>query len=156
MLLYLVRHATAQDRALGIADPSRHLVEKGVKQTLKLADFCNRQALKPQRLFTSPLVRAEQTAALLHQHANWPEPEKQAWLIIDTLPQVQRNALTDLVRHGVESVCCVGHEPDISSLLALLLNTETEHFYIKKASITALELTESQAILLWSLPVALL
>jgi phosphohistidine phosphatase len=156
MLLYLVRHATAQDRALGIADPSRHLVEKGVKQTLKLAEFCKKQQLKPQLLFTSPLVRAEQTAALLHQHAHWPEPQKQAWLIIDTLPHVQLQALTELVRQGVESVCCVGHEPDISDLLALLLQTNAEHFYIKKASITALDLTESQAILLWSLPVALL
>ncbi len=156
MRLYLVRHATAQDRALGISDPSRHLVEKGVKQTLKLAEFCKKQQLNPQLLFTSPLVRSEQTAVLLHQHANWPEPQKQAWLIIDTLPQVQLKALTDLVRQGVESVCCVGHEPDISALLSLLLETEAEHFCIKKASVTALELTEDQVILLWSLPVALL
>lgn len=156
MLLYLVRHATAQDRALGIPDPSRDLVEKGVKQCQKLAEFCKKQQVKPQLLLTSPLNRAEQTAVLLHQHADWPEPHKQAWLIIDTLAEVQHKALTDLMAKGVESVCCVGHEPDISALLALLLNTKSEHFFIKKASITALELTPTQAVLLWSLPVALL
>lgn len=156
MLLYLVRHATAQDRALGVPDPSRHLVEKGVKQTHKLAEFCKKQQLKPQMLLTSPLVRAEQTAVLLHQRADWPEPQKQPWLIIDTLSEVQHKALTDLMKQGVESVCCVGHEPDISSLLALLLNTDPAHFFIKKASITALELTPDQAVLLWFLPVALL
>lgn len=154
MLLYLVRHATAQDRALGLPDPTRHLVEKGIKQSQKLAEFCTKQHIKPQLLLTSPLVRAEQTAMLLHQHADWPEPQKQAWLIIETLAEVQHKALTDLMAQGVESVCCVGHEPDISALLALLLNTDAEHFFIKKASITALELTPLQAVLLWSLPVA--
>lgn len=156
MLLYLVRHATAQDRALGIADPVRHLINKGIKQAQKLADFCKKQQLTPELLLTSPLVRAEQTATLLHQHAQWPEPIQQAWLIIDTLPEVQLKALTDLMQQGISSVCCVGHEPDISALLALLLDTEAEHFFIKKASITALELTPDQAVLLWSLPVALL
>lgn len=156
MLLYLVRHATAQDRALGLPDPSRDLVDKGIKQSQKLAAFCKKQQLKPQLLLTSPLNRAEQTAQLLHQHADWPEPQKQAWLIIDTQPEVQHNALTELLRKGVESVCCVGHEPDISALLALLLQTNAEHFFIKKASITALELKPDQAVLLWSLPVALL
>ncbi|HJS13862.1 MAG TPA: phosphohistidine phosphatase SixA [Rheinheimera sp.] len=156
MLLYLVRHATAQDIALGIPDPSRYLVDKGIKQSQKLAEFCKKQQLKPQMLLTSPLVRAEQTALLLHQHADWPEPQKQAWLIIETLAEVQLKALTDLMAQGVESVCCVGHEPDISALLALLLNTDAGHFFIKKASLTAVELTPDQAVLLWSLPVALL
>jgi phosphohistidine phosphatase len=156
MLLYLIRHATAQDRNLGLPDPSRHLVDKGIKQSQKLAEFCKTQQIKPQLLLTSPLVRAEQTAMLLHQHAHWPEPQKQAWLIIDTLPEVQHKALMQLQQQGVESVCCVGHEPDISALLAMLLNTGAEHFFIKKASITALELRPDQAVLLWSLPVALL
>lgn len=156
MLLYLIRHATAQDRCLGLPDPSRYLVDKGIKQCQKLAEFFKKQRLKPQLLLTSPLVRAEQTAMLLQQHADWPEPQKQAWLIIDTLPQVQYKALTQLMQQGLESVCCVGHEPDISALLALLLGSEAEHFLIKKASVTALELRPDQAILLWSLPVALL
>lgn len=156
MLLYFVRHATAQDRALGLPDPSRDLVDKGIKQSQKLADFCKKQQFNPQLLLTSPFNRAEQTALLLHQHADWPEPQKQAWLIIDTQPEVQHKALTELIKQGVESVCCVGHEPDISALLAVLLNTEACHFYIKKASITALELTPDHAVLLWSLPVALL
>lgn len=156
MLLYLVRHATAQDRALGLPDPSRDLVDKGIKQCQKLADFCKKQQINPQLLLTSPFHRAEQTALLLHQHADWPEPQQQAWLIIDTQPEVQRKALTELTKQGVESVCCVGHEPDISVLLALLLKSDAGHFYIKKASITALELSPDQAVLLWSLPVALL
>lgn len=156
MLLYLIRHATAQDRALGLPDPSRHLVDKGIKQTQKLADFCKKQQIRPQLLLTSPLVRAEQTAMLLHQNADWPEPQKQTWLIIDTLPEVQLKALVSLMQQGIASVCCVGHEPDISSLLGLILDTDAGHFFIKKASITALELTPDQAVLLWSLPVALL
>lgn len=156
MLLYLVRHATAQDRALGLPDPGRHLIDKGVKQSEKLADFCKKQQITPQLLLTSPLVRAEQTAALLHQHADWPAPQPQAWLTIETLAEVQLKALLELRRQGVKSVCCVGHEPDISALLAELLQTEAEHFHIKKASITALDLSLDQAVLLWSLPVALL
>lgn len=156
MLLYLVRHATAQDWTLGLPDPSRHLTEKGQRQAVKLAEFCKTQQIVPERLLTSPLLRAEQTALLLSQHAGWPEPQKQAWLIIETLAQVQHKALMELLQQGAESVCCVGHEPDISALLALLLDTQAEHFHIKKASITAVELTRDQAVLLWSLPVAFL
>ncbi len=156
MLLYLIRHARAQEPHPGIADPSRHLVEKGIHQTEKLAAFCKKQQLKPELLYTSPLLRAQQTATLLHQHAHWPEPQRQPWLIIDTLPQVQYEALSALMRQGVSSVCCVGHEPDISALLALLLQSDAAHFQIKKASITALEFKLDQSVLLWSLPVALL
>lgn len=156
MLLYLVRHATAQDRRLGLPDPSRHLVDKGIKQSLKLAEFCQQKLQAPELVLTSPLVRAEQTAMLLHQHAHWPAPQKQAWLIIDTLPEVQQKALTDLMQQGVGTLCCVGHEPDISALLALFLRSEAGHFYIKKASITAIDIQPQHAVLLWSLPVALL
>ena len=156
MLLYLVRHATAQDRALGVPDFSRHLIEKGLKQTEKLAAFCLKQQLKPQLLLTSPVLRAEQTANLLQQLALWPAVQNQAWLTLETDAQQQMAAVMALVKQGIESVCCVGHEPDISALLALLLGTEASHFHIKKASITALDLGTDQATLLWSLPVALL
>jgi len=67
-LIYLLRHATAQDRLLPIPDTQRALVPKGRRQVNQVVAFCQQHQLVPQQLLSSPVLRARQTADGLAKH----------------------------------------------------------------------------------------
>ncbi|WP_337840771.1 phosphohistidine phosphatase SixA [Rheinheimera sp.] len=157
MKLLLIRHATADDRSLGLADHTRQLTDKGRQQSRRLAAFLAGSGLHADVLLCSTLCRAQQTAQILHQHLSWPQPEAVDWLDIDSEAEAQQQAIARYTEQkGLELLVCVGHEPDISALLASYLGSEASCFQIKKASASLLDLTGRQACLLWSLPVALM
>ena len=160
MQITLLRHATAVDRSLSIADPERALSEKGEKQLKRLAVFCQNNALIPSNLFASPLLRAQQTAHGLQQRLpGCPMPQTVDWLSIHTTPPQFFYALNQLAAQELDDIWLVGHEPDFSELVAALLHTGSEQIVIKKASLTRLDVELSarpSAKLLWSVPCALM
>lgn len=166
--LCFLRHATAQDRALGLPDAGRTLTDKGKRQTRTVARFCEKQGLLPRRLLCSPLVRAVETAALLHHHLpGCPAPQVVDWLVPGTPAGQALDELHLLVEHApdpdAESLWLVGHEPDLSDLISRLLGSQAPVLRLKKASLTRLEITRDlmpagapPAQLVWSLPCALM
>ena len=160
MLITFLRHATAEDRNLATADAERALTEKGEKQMKRLAAFCQEKQLLPASLYTSPILRARQTAQILHSRLPaCPAPLIADWLGFDTSPQLIVGKLAELSAHGADNVWLVGHEPDFSETIAQLLHTSAEHFIIKKASLSHLDAdfgSQPKAALLWSIPCALM
>lgn len=164
--LLFLRHATAEDPALVSRDAVRALTDKGRRQARTVAEFCQRHALHPGRLLSSPLVRAVETATLLSQHLpDCPLPQVVDWLTLGTPTDVALAALHDLAEAGTAPdatgpLCLVGHEPDFSALISHLLGTTAPIVQIRKASLTALELpgntSGGTARLLWSVPCALM
>ena len=63
--VFLVRHAEAVDETLELRDPHRHLTEQGRTQAKSLGDRLRWHDCEPTHIWTSPLVRAVQTAELL-------------------------------------------------------------------------------------------
>src|SRR5439155_23768933 len=63
--VFLVRHAQAVDETLELRDPHRHLTELGRTQAKSLGDRLRWHDCEPTHVWTSPLVRAVQTAELL-------------------------------------------------------------------------------------------
>ncbi|WP_445371540.1 SixA phosphatase family protein [Methylomonas sp. HW2-6] len=160
MLITFLRHATAEDSALSKADSDRALTEKGAKQVKRLAIFCERNRLLPSKLYCSPVLRAQQTATLLHAHLpNCPAALSADWLNIGTEPQPLLAQLKQLADLGEDDVWLVGHEPGLSEAIAALLNMSATALCIKKASLTRLnaDFSNPQSItLLWSLPCGLM
>ncbi len=160
MLITFLRHATAEEHTLAKADADRALTDKGAKQVKRLADFCARNQLLPTKLFCSPVLRAQQTANLLHDHlADCPAAHSADWLSIGAAPDQIKDQLKLLANQGADDVWLVGHEPDFSQCIAELLNTPANVLCIKKASLTRLELdfaAPHSATLLWSLTCALM
>ena len=76
MLLYLVRHAIAPpaDPTIWPDDRLRPLTKKGKTRFRRAAAGLGTFARLPERVLSSPLVRAWQTAQLLEQAAGWPGP----------------------------------------------------------------------------------
>lgn len=157
-LLYLLRHATAQDRALPIADAVRTLVPKGRRQMRAVVTFCRRQELVPRWVVSSPIVRARQTADALVAHLPGSGPVQLAeWLRNDTPTETALGGLRELLASQPGDPWLVGHEPDLSALLAALIGAPADAVLLKKASLSCLQLHgEARAQLLWSLPPALM
>ncbi|WNB76691.1 SixA phosphatase family protein [Methylomonas koyamae] len=160
MLITFLRHATAQEHTQAKADADRALTDKGIKQVKRLAAFCERNQLIPGNLFCSPVLRAQQTADLLHAYLpGCPAAQSTDWLAIGAAPHQIGEQLNLLANRGGEDIWLVGHEPDFSECIAQLLNTSADVLCIKKASLTRLEVdfeSPHSATLLWSLPCALM
>jgi phosphohistidine phosphatase len=118
----LIRHAAAIDETLELRDPMRMLTAEGRTQARELGQRLRRQAT-PTHVWTSPLVRAVQTAELVVAALG-------ADLPVDVLPSLAPGEST---RHAIAAiralpatarVLVVGHEPSLSAIGAVLLGRE--------------------------------
>src|ERR1700684_1429489 len=75
MILYLVRHGIAVDRTdpKSPSEPERPLTAEGVKKTRSAALGLLSLAKNPDVLFTSPYVRAAQTAEIFAEALGFPQ-----------------------------------------------------------------------------------
>jgi len=119
MQLYVVEHGIAVEGGEVIPDEWRPLTDKGRRRFQKTARAFGKLGRKLDLILTSPLVRAVQTAEIL---AGETEPGEVAVLAeLDPKFDVEavRNAIAS--RAGkAEAVAIVGHEPQLSSVLAAL------------------------------------
>jgi len=115
--LLLVRHAVARerDRARWPDDERRPLSPGGARRMRRAAKGLARLVAPPELLFTSTLVRARQTAAILRESASWPAPRTLAGLAPGRDP---RELLARLAALEAARVAIVGHEPGLGRLLA--------------------------------------
>jgi phosphohistidine phosphatase len=120
MELLIVRHAIAceRDRLRWRDDGARPLSPVGIRLSRKAAAGLKQFSKVPDRLLTSPLVRARQTARILTDVAGWPRAEEAAELLPGGAPLA---VLTLLGRDRSKRVAIVGHEPGLSALLAACL-----------------------------------
>ncbi|MDX1676552.1 SixA phosphatase family protein [Arsukibacterium sp.] len=152
--LYFLRHATAEVIRPNQLDIDRCLIEKGRLQARRVAHFMQRHVIAPELVLTSPYPRAIQTAAIVCKEADLAPAQEQDWLALATDSQ---NALSQLQQQlpALPQYCMlVGHEPDISALLSLLLGSHQPALKIRKASLTCLaycEINDSFQ-LEWSVP----
>jgi phosphohistidine phosphatase len=119
--IYLVRHAIAAERGAAYPDDAlRPLTPAGTERFRKVAKGLAWLDVRVDRILTSPLVRARQTADILSQEL----PGKPQ--IVETEALVPGATFDELRTHMAEfsrclSVALVGHEPDIGQLAARLL-----------------------------------
>jgi phosphohistidine phosphatase len=118
--LYLVRHAIAEvrDPDRWPDDSARPLSQEGIELFRKAARGLVRAGAEVEVAFTSPYVRAWQTAEILTEEADWPRAREDQALE----PASPPDAAIELARsHRESSVALIGHEPDLSELASLLL-----------------------------------
>jgi len=120
MELLIVRHAIAfeRDRQRWRDDAARPLSPVGIRQSRKAAAGMKEFSKAPDRLLTSPLVRARQTAQILTDVAGWPQAEE----VHELSPgQSALAVLTLLGKNRSKRVAVVGHQPDLAALLTACL-----------------------------------
>jgi phosphohistidine phosphatase len=124
MEIYIVRHAIAAERGPEWPDDSkRPLVERGTTRFKEAVDGLVWLDVVIEEIFTSPLVRARQTAELLSAGL----PAKPSVQVLDALAPGHSPAevLRELARASAKRrVALVGHEPDLGGLVAHMLGAK--------------------------------
>jgi len=142
MRLLVIRHGKAEERDSDRwpDDGQRPLIEKGHVESRQLGKFLDVQGLIPTRCWSSPLVRAWQTAEGIALGANgWPTIEAEDQLGFDFTP----DGLLDTIRRSAaESLALIGHEPDLSQFINWLIGARSYGgVEMKKGTLALLELS---------------
>lgn len=119
MELMLVRHADAEPGDGYADDALRPLTRKGSKMQEQVAMALRKLRRRPSRVFTSPRLRAVQTAEITAHILGVPEPEEMTVLeggygVDELVAKLSGCGEDDLVM-------CVGHEPDMGQWAGHLL-----------------------------------
>ncbi len=141
MRIYLVRHGIATDHVGGAIknDCARPLTDTGRLETEAVVNGLKRLGVSADVVFTSPLVRARQTAEIIGQILGAP------LRTVDALAPAGRStdifaALKEFA--GSNDVFMVGHEPDVGRLVSSLLWAGPELVIpFKKSSVCRVDIT---------------
>ncbi len=144
MKLYFLRHAAALD---GVDDARRPLSPTGRRQARKLARFLRRSGIAFDLAFTSPLVRAKQTIAIVLDITNEAQPIT-AQEVSVLLNEADPDTFTDwLVRLPPDAghVLLVGHEPSLSARVRRMLGLErTKALELSKGAVACVKTTDKR------------
>lgn len=116
----LIRHAEAVDETLALRDPHRHLTARGREQARTLGLRLAALAIAPTAIWTSPLVRALQTAELV---ALGMGTAALVEVVPALAPDGSQHEVAGAVRALAANTCVmlVGHEPSMSAIGGLLV-----------------------------------
>jgi phosphohistidine phosphatase len=141
MMLYILRHATAEETGRGGDDAARRLTPRSREKMHIAAGGFRALQLKFDAILTSPLPRASETAAIVAAvYDNTPAPQVLPELGAGVAPSEVVSALRPFTK--LDSVMIVGHEPQLSALASLLLTGSPAgvHLLLRKGGCIGLEL----------------
>jgi phosphohistidine phosphatase len=141
--LYLVRHAEAIGRAATIPDGSRHLTTAGRSSFRKIARRARKAGAAPDVIFTSPLLRAVQTAEILAERLKHKGEVVVARELSPGFDLRDLRAVLAGAGNPAEAAF-VGHEPDLGGIAAALMSVRGG-FPLRKGAVVALEADEGVA-----------
>ncbi len=119
--LYVVRHAVAVEAsAFAGADADRPLTEEGCEKFKAIASVLSRFADPPRHIWTSPLLRARQTAEILAKALEGVRVKETDLLACGAKP---KKVLDLAAVAGDESAVVVGHAPDLGELIAYAIGS---------------------------------
>ena len=121
MEILVIRHGDAVEQAPGLGDPGRWLTGEGRKRTRQVANWLTEHdERRPVEVWTSPIVRAVQTAEIVADAAGLTD-EVSVHAALSTAGNAT-DTLHLLARYqGHGPLALVGHEPTLSSLAVSLL-----------------------------------
>lgn len=131
--LIFLRHGLADWPNWKGPDDDRPLTDAGKKETNEVAAFLAGLGVRPQKIITSPLPRASQTAEIAAQHLNAPLSISECLAKGFSAPKLSK--LLD--EEKVNDVMLVGHEPDFSSVIEKLTGGDVK---LKKSGVARLRL----------------
>ena len=153
MRLYLVRHGLAVDRLdpKCPTDAKRTLTPEGVKKTRKAMRGLKAMGVKPEAMFTSPYLRAVETAEIAADELGFPLDK------IHSTESLKPGAtpselFKELAKLRADEVMCFGHAPHLDLAIGYALGGRSAVTELKKAGVACLELqkvTAGGGVLVW-------
>lgn len=113
-ILYIVRHAKAEDRATFMADHDRQLVSEGIMAAARMGRYLRDKDVRPDRIISSTAPRAKDTAKVIAEQIGFDQTRIELDdKLFDGGPKAYLSAINALPE-SVQSVMIVGHNPDVS------------------------------------------
>jgi len=135
MKLYFLRHAEALD---GADDAARPLSPRGKKEAREVARFLKQAGIEFDAAFTSPLVRAKQTAEVVLDVCGSTKLDVTSALLNEASEATFAEWLKGIPE--AKHVCLVGHAPTLAERVRRLLGVEApETFKMPKGGLACLE-----------------
>jgi phosphohistidine phosphatase len=141
--IILVRHAEAEDRALGIPDPERKLVAAGRRAARATGKALAALKVEPECVVTSPYPRAHETAEIIAHALGARLADDEALLGFEADDLAGLTA-----RHG-DNLVLVGHEPDFSEVVRAITGARIS--FPKAAALAIEPIAGEQGELRWFL-----
>ncbi|MDA0205503.1 MAG: phosphohistidine phosphatase SixA [Acidobacteria bacterium] len=134
MDVFVLRHAIAEDAGAGQADSERRLTDLGRERLRLVVQKAMRAGMAPAVVLTSPYVRAHQTAEILLEELDHPCE------LVTTSNLTPYAAVADLWQElreysRLSPLIVVGHNPQLSELVSVLIGSPRYAVEIKKAAI---------------------
>ena len=158
MELYILRHGLAMDRADWTRrdDSDRPLTTEGRKKTRRIAKTMLKLDLQFDWILSSPYARAKETAEIV---AEILRSKRQLEFRCELTPEGSAKELAKLIiarPETVERVLLVGHEPDLSRFISVLLTGKpVSRVVLKKGGLCKLQISRFRwgacAVLEWLL-----
>jgi len=144
MLVFIVRHAiaTARDANNGFDDASRALTDKGIDRMRKSVRGLDAIGVQFDEIWTSPLLRARQTAEILAESRHFRGAIRTVPILA---PGGDPTHVLRELQHapGGARIALVGHEPDLGELAGLLLCGRSAGFIpFKKGGAACIEVEQ--------------
>jgi phosphohistidine phosphatase len=140
MNLYLLRHGIATVRGTGgLRDEERPLTREGIEKMTAAARSFPALIGTIDRILTSPLVRAKETAMIAAKEFR---AAKKVHIVNELAPGTSIERIYTLLNeHRTEgNVMLVGHEPDLSMLASALIGAGSSVIELKKGSLCAISI----------------
>jgi phosphohistidine phosphatase len=120
MMLYIQRHASAEEAADGMQDDDRKLLTRSREKTAQAADGLRAMGVTLDAILTSPIARAAATAKIVAAaYHGAPEPQVLSALGAGTSVRQLVAALRPFSK--LDSIMIVGHEPQLSAFASMML-----------------------------------
>jgi phosphohistidine phosphatase len=116
MELYFFRHGDAEEAGPGQSDYERRLTDAGVEETRRVAEALRRAGIKPNRIVSTSLVRAQQTAAILREVVGSDAPIEGSLSAGTQVGEIQRTMVG-----GGRRFFIVGHAPYMGQIVGQLI-----------------------------------
>ncbi len=135
MKIYFLRHGDALE---GADDASRPLSPHGRKEAIEVGRFLKRAAIEFDAAYSSPLVRAKETAEIVLDLCGSTKLELTAALLNETSEEKFNEWLKEIP--DAKHVCLVGHAPSLAERARQLLGiTAADALKLPKGALACLE-----------------
>jgi phosphohistidine phosphatase len=151
MIVYFLRHANAGQKQLNpMRDEKRPLDKEGIEQCRYVGRLLNSLDTHVDLILSSPLKRATQTASMVGNEIAY---EQRIELAPALSPGAAFEGFRTLLHQigGLEAVMVVGHNPNMSRFLSLLITggLSDRAIEMKKGSVARVEVGPKRAVLNW-------
>ncbi len=142
MKIFLFRHGNAFPVSKKNTEENRPLTKIGIKETLNLSKFISNKNIQFDYFWSSPFIRAQETAKnILRFHSP---------INVETLDILIPQSSSDSIIEKIQSkfsdntiLGIVGHQPSLGLIVGKMLGTSADNFKIAPATLIELDILKN-------------